>query len=72
MQLEALVRSRDQEVSSLSHRYATLTFVCLCLCLPAGQPDTSRSLILIADTMHLTPCTLLPGCCHDILKILCD
>ncbi len=54
MQLEALVRSRDQEVSSLSHRYASLTSsVWLCMCLPACQPDVSRSLNWIADSMHL-------------------
>ena len=53
MQLEALVRSRDQEVSSLSHRYAALTSVWLCLCLPACQPDASRSFKWITDTMHL-------------------
>ncbi len=53
MQLEALVRSRDQEVSSLSHRYATLKSVCLCMCLPACQPDASTSLNCIADIMYL-------------------
>ncbi len=53
MQLEALVRSRDQEVSSLSHRYASLTYVWLCMCLPVCQPDASRSLNWITDNMHL-------------------
>ena len=58
MQLEALVRSRDQEVSSLSHRYVTLRPVCLWMCLPACQPDVSQSLNWMADTMHLAALVL--------------
>lgn len=37
MQLEALVRSRDQEVSSLSHRYVSLSSICFAyVCQPAS------------------------------------